>query len=613
MLRGLEYPFSVEEISRTRLKLKRLLSQKPGLTPLRVALCGGITTSEIRAFMELLLLKEGFHPTFFESEYNKYFEDILVDDSELRTFSPELIWICTSGKNILKVPSLNLEEAGVAKMAEVEVEKFESLWKKLSGWSNALVLQNNFDRTLEQPLGMLDTREAFGTSAYFDRLNQKLTERSKTYPSLVVLDIDGLSHRLGLETWVDGGAWFSYKWGFSQKAQLQVAYAATRLFLAAKGRSKKVLIVDLDNTLWGGVIGDEGVENLKLGRETALGEAHLQFQQYLKSLKERGILLAVCSKNEDVIARSGFSHLDSVLKIDDFSAFKANWNPKDQNIREIANELGLGLESFVFIDDNPAERERIRQELPMVAVPEVGSNITNFIRILDGSFYFEALKLSADDLQRARFYAANAERAKEINSFASYEEYLASLEMVAEIAPFSATYLDRITQLTNKTNQFNLTTRRYTRAEMQKVMSDPNAITLYGRLSDKFGDNGLISALVASIQGGVANIDLWLMSCRVLKRDMEFAMLDALVESCQAKGVREIHGLYLKTPKNGLVAKHYEVLGFEQSGDTTEERSEWRFVIPQNYEFKNRTIRRTHVRHEYRNQSRDSATVASYL
>ena len=352
------------------------------------------------------------------------------------------------------------------------------------------------------------------------------------------------------------------------EANLELARSLNALVRATYGKSRKVLILDLDNTLWGGVIGDDGVDKIHIGRETPVAEAYTAFQEYCLSLRNRGILLAVCSKNNDDVARSGFEHPSSILKLEHISCFKANWDPKHENIAAIAAELNLGVDSFVFVDDNPAERAIVEAQLPSVAVPDVGSEVSRFADFLEKGRYFEPLSLSKEDLERAALYADNSQRAALEKKFANYGEYLDSLEMVAEIDAFKPVYLERIAQLTNKTNQFNLTTRRYSLAEMEAAANNPNLIGLYGKLADRFGDNGLISIVLGRKEGHQLHMDLWLMSCRVLKRDMEITMLDAVAERAVEKGIRTIVGYYLPTKKNGMVADFYQRLGFTLSNST---------------------------------------------
>ncbi|HXH41289.1 MAG TPA: HAD-IIIC family phosphatase, partial [Thermoanaerobaculia bacterium] len=332
---------------------------------------------------------------------------------------------------------------------------------------------------------------------------------------------------------------------------------------------------------------------IRIGRETPEGEAFTAFQKYCLDLQQRGILLAVCSKNDEAIAREGFEHPASVLRVEHLSAFAANWEPKSENIPRIAAALNIGLDSMVFVDDNPAERAIVRAQLPAVAVPEVGDDVSRFSLILDRGGYFDVVSLSSDDINRNAQYAANEERAALSSTYASYGEYLTALAMRAEIAPFRDVYIERITQLTNKTNQFNLTTRRYTITEIAQIASDTRYLTLYGRLTDRFGDNGLVSVIIGRKEDSVLHIDLWLMSCRVIQREMELAMLDALIERARDAGIETLTGYYLRTPKNNMVADHYEKLGFARVSLADDgSRSEWSLELQPDYSPRNTHIER---------------------
>jgi FkbH-like protein len=394
-------------------------------------------------------------------------------------------------------------------------------------------------------------------------LNITFAQEAATRPRLLLQDVNGISARLGLRQWFDWDRYFSYKLLLTPEANLEVARSLTSLVNALYGKSRKVLVLDLDNTLWGGVIGDDGIDEIQIGRETPVGEAYSAFQEYCLALRSRGVLLAVCSKNDADIAKSGLAHPSSIIKMEHISCFKANWEPKHENILAIANELNLGTDSFVFVDDNPAERAIVSSQLPSVAVPEVGDQVTRYAAILEQGRYFEPVTLSREDLERASLYSDNARRAVIERAFANYGDYLDSLEMSAEIESFKPVYLERIAQLTNKTNQFNLTTRRYTLAQIQSIANDPEYVGLYCRLNDRFGDNGLISVVLGRWQDDALHIDLWLMSCRVLKRDVELAMLDAIAQRAINRGTERIFGYYLPTQKNGMVAGFFPSLGFE--------------------------------------------------
>jgi FkbH-like protein len=305
---------------------------------------------------------------------------------------------------------------------------------------------------------------------------------------------------MGLDLWKDYSLWLSSKYSLSYNAITHLSYTISRIINSLRGKSKKCLVLDLDNTLWGGIIGDVGKKGIILGKDNSIGQAYLDFHSYIKELKDRGVILAVCSKNEFNNAKSGFDHPDSILKFEDFTSFKANWDPKSKNIHEIANEINIGLDSLVFIDDNPVERDFVRKEFgSIVTVPEIGDDVANYRSILDGADLFTLTSLSKEDVKRNEYYKSNQKREQFLSTFENYDEYLKSLKMKAEIAPYKDIYLERISQLTNKTNQFNLTTKRMSFQEIEKSAKGKNKISLYARLIDKFGDNGL----VALIQGNI--------------------------------------------------------------------------------------------------------------
>lgn len=559
-----------------RKSLRRELSAREGLTPVRVAFLGGSTTNEVADFLELLLLDSGFRPEIWQSDFNRYYEEAVVSPEALIAFRPDVAIVHTSFLNLRSFPPLSASLAELSRAVSDEIGRYQAIWSALHEKIGCAVVQNNFEAPPSGVLGNLDAVGNGGRARFVNELNLELSRAAQRTKRLHLQDVHTLSSRMGLSRWFDWQRWYSYKIHTSADASLALARSLAAIVRALFGRSKKCLVLDLDNTLWGGVIGDDGPENIKIGRETPEAEAYTAFQEYCLSLRERGVLLAVCSKNDEEVAKKGFSHPDSVLKLSHLSAFRANWQPKPDNILSIAEELSLGVDSFVFVDDNPAERALVAAQLPMVAVPDVGSDPAEYIPILEAGHHFETVGLSTEDLMRAEQYAANAQRASVQSKFATYGEYLDSLGMTAEIGAFRPEYLERITQLTNKTNQFNLTTRRCTRAEIESFAADPGHLALYGRLTDVFGDNGLITVVVGEKEGADLHLILWLMSCRVLKRDMEIAMLDVLVEKARSMGVSRLIGRYFKTAKNGMVADHYERLGFSRtSHDPVTEASVW--------------------------------------
>jgi len=588
----LSHPIDVVTVLRKRRSLTRELLEQTNLVPTRIAILGGSTTAEVKSMLDLFLLAHGIQATFYESEYNRYSEDVIFENPELWEFKPEIVYLHTTWHNVSQFPELLEGEAEIEERMRQELSRFEAIWEKIQTKLGALVIQNNFDFPPLRPLGNLEASAAYGRVNFLMRLNAEFANYARAHSRFLIHDIGYLSAQVGLNSWFEPTYWYSFHSALSPTATVALARSLAAMVKSAYGRSKKCLVLDLDNTLWGGVIGDDGMQGLLLGRDNPTGEAFQDFQRYVKELQRRGVLLAVCSKNEAETAAQGFSHPDSILKLEDFSAFKANWNPKPDNIREIAFELNIGLDSFVFLDDNPAERALVAAQLPEVAVPDVGSDVTRFAEVLDQERYFEVNQIVKEDLRRGSYYGANVQRNVSQGRFQDYGEFLDSLEMVAEIAPFVPVYLERIAQLINKTNQFNLTTRRYTGAEVAAIAEDPRCLTLYGRLNDRFGDNGLVSVLVGHMSAETLEIDVWLMSCRVLKREMELAMFDALVEQCQARGVHKIVGVYIPTKKNRMVSGLYGELGFTSREKAQDGRQAWEYDVPPYYEPKSSHVHR---------------------
>jgi FkbH-like protein len=580
----------IETLQRKRKGIRRELQTQTYLHEIRIAVLGGSTTNELVDFLELLLLDSGFNPTFYQSEYNRYYEDAVLEPELVATFRPDIIYIHTTAVNIRSFPPLSCTEVELRDYVSTQVNHFRSIWQSLQQHVDAQIIQNNFEAPATASLGNLDAVLPAGHTRYTNEVNLELARVIGKEPRVILQDIQSIAARLGLVQWSELDRWWSYKLATTVEGSFAIAASLASIIRAIYGKSRKCLVLDLDNTLWGGVIGDDGPDKIQIGRETPVAEAYTGFQEYCLSLRNRGILLAVCSKNNEEIAKQGFDHPDSILKLEHFAAFRANWEPKHENILSIAKELNLGVDSFVFVDDNPAERAIVEGNIAGIAVPDVGSDVSKYAGILDAARYFEATSLAKDDLQRAKQYEENAQRAKTETKFANYGEYLDSLEMTAEIELFQPVYMERIVQLTNKTNQFNLTTRRYTLAEMEAAISN-GQIGIYGKLTDRFGDNGLVSVVLGRVEGPCMHIDLWLMSCRVLKREMEIAMLDVLAEQARQAGVETIHAKYLPTAKNAMVADHYEKLGFTLlSRDDTTGVSTWSLDIRQ-YEARTRHIK----------------------
>lgn len=562
------YPYDNDILLRKQKLIKRELLARRDIfyTPVRIAILSGSTVDDIKNILELFLLASGIKPVFYRSEYNKFYEDAVFGNAELDKFKPEIVVVFTGAVNIVNWPSVFDIQSVVNEKLAAEYGRFTTVWESLKKRYNPIIIQNNFDLPYESDMGSLSA--VMGRNYFVSTLNEKFAAYAESHEGIYLHDLNGLSARIGLRKWHNPVQYAAYKFAMDYDVMPEVSLGLARIIRAILGRAKKCLVLDLDNTLWGGVIGDDGVESIQIGRETLAAEAYTAWQEYVLRLKDRGVILAVCSKNEEATAKSGFAHPDSVLKLEDFAAFKANWLPKNENIIAIAREINIGTDSLVFIDDNPAEREIVRQALPEVAVPEVdGKNVFSYIRAIEEAGYFETVAVSADDLKRNETYQANRARQELSANAASYDDFLKSLDMKAEIDEFKPVYFDRIAQLTGKTNQFNLTTRRYTRAEIESIASDHRYITLYGRLTDKFGDNGLISVVIGEKRGEELHILLWLMSCRVLKRGMEENMLDTLVAKAALAGCKKLVGYYYPTKKNMMVASLYESFGFAAAGN----------------------------------------------
>lgn len=593
-MKELEWPFNGEEIiKRKKAYRKQLLSNTSTVwIEKKIAILGGQTTQNIKLVLELFLLNYGIKAVFYESEYNQWFEDGMFPNLELEKFAPDAIYVCTCIRNIADFPSISDDLATVDLKRKAVVDKFCGLWDSLNEKYHCPIIQNNFEYPFFRLMGNKDGSDYHGRVNFVTRVNCEFYDYAQSHDNFYICDVNYISSAYGLDRWADPYYWHMYKYAVSVPAIPYLSYNVANIIKSIYGKNKKAFNLDLDNTLWGGIVGDDGADNIEIGQETSLAQTYSEFQEYIKLHKQIGVLLTVNSKNDEQNAVSGFERPDSVLKMDDFISFKANWNPKSVNLSETATEMTLLPESFVFVDDNPAERAIIEGELPGVAIPAI-DGVEHYIQTIDKSGFFEVTNISSDDLKRNEMYQENAKRAKMQSSFANYEDYLKSLEMKGEIRSFIPMYMSRIAQLTNKSNQFNLTTKRYSQSDIEEVAEDPNRITLYGKLSDKFGDNGVVSIVIGKIDGAdkdELHMELWLMSCRVLKRDMEFAMMDELVERARESGIKKIIGYYYPTAKNSMVKDFYALQGFEKIAEDETGNTRWLFEVKDDYEKKQSVI-----------------------
>ena len=496
MMKVLQYPFDSSEILKKKKSIKReLLADGSTRFTRKIAVLGGSTTSDIVKIMELFLLDQGIEPKFYVCEYAMFEQEALFPSEEFASFAPDVILIHTSNRNIRNWPEISDSMEAVNAKLETEIGRFTAIWKALKDRFSCPIIQNNFDPPFYRILGNRDGVDYRGRLSFVNRLNEAFASYAMENDGFYINDLNYLASDYGIRNWADPSYWNMYKYCMCFDAIPYYAFSASNIIKALFGRNKKALALDLDNTLWGGVIGDDGPQGIQIGQENGVAQSYYEFQQYISQLRDLGILLNVCSKNDKENALEGIEHPEGALKKDDFVIIRANWDSKDRNIQEIASELNILPDSIVFVDDNPAEREIVSVQIPGVCTPVMDS-VENYIINIDRSGFFENTAISSDDLGRNQMYRENILRQQTQATFADYGDYLNSLEMKAEIQDFIPLYLERIVQLTNKSNQFNLTTRRYSDVEMDEVRQSDEYIRLYGKLYDKFGDNGVVSVVI---------------------------------------------------------------------------------------------------------------------
>jgi FkbH-like protein len=542
---------------------KDLPASAKGRTKTKIAIIGGFTTQQLRALVELYLFAAGISAEIYEANYGVFRQEILDQSSQLYRFAPNTVFLATNWRNLGHLPELSDSPQRVDELIEAEYNDWASLWRIAYDRLQCQLLQNNFDFPPWRSLDNYEMRHAGALTPFIANANRLFALRAPSY--VTIHDVEALASNAGRRAWGNERFFLHAKMPCAPEYLVEYAHSVASIIAAQLGLSRKCLVLDLDNTLWGGVVGDDGLTGIRIGQGDAEGEGFVSFQRYVKSLKMRGVILAVCSKNNESTAREVFEkHPDMILRSEDISCFAVNWTDKATNLRTIAKQLNIALDSLVFVDDNPAERSIIRQLVPEVAVPEFSGDPIDFVETLERHRYFQVATLGAEDFKRTEYYRANAEREKIQASAGGLDEFLRSLEMAAVIGPIQPMTLERITQLINKSNQFNLTTRRRNTAEVLALTKAPDWITVAVSLADRFGDNGLISVVLACVRSDVLEIDTWLMSCRVLKRGVERFLLNFLCDAARERGLSHIRGEYIPTTKNDLVRDHYAELGFHK-------------------------------------------------
>jgi FkbH-like protein len=531
--------------------------------PVRLAILSSSTTAHLHAAIRVAGLRRNLHVTVYEVDYGQYWHELTDPESGLHQFKPTIILFALDPHHLAAGLTAGMSPLDAnAEFDELQA-RIRECWRIAQAAFRCPVIQQTPLPVHPSLLGSNEHRLPGSKAAFIAQLNAALRPMSDA-AGVDLLALDDYALRDGIAVWHDSVLWYRAKQEVSPSIAPLYGDMVMRIVAAKLGRSYKALVLDLDNTLWGGVIGDDGLEGIVLGQGSALGEAFIGFQSYARELSRRGVILAVCSKNDAANAAEPFDkHPEMLLKQTDIASFVANWSDKAANLRAIAAHLNIGLDSLVFVDDNPFERALVRQELPMVAVPEVGDDPANFAQTIADAGYFEGLTITQEDRERTGQYQGNQLREALKASATDLPAYLRSLDMELIWRGFDKIGLSRMVQLINKTNQFNLTTRRYSADDVMAIMQDSSCFGLQLRLLDRFGDNGIISVVIGKMQDDNLMIDTWLMSCRVLGRQVEPTTLNLIAAQAQRLGARRLVGEYVTTKKNGMVRDHYARLGFE--------------------------------------------------
>ncbi|MGC1302350.1 MAG: HAD-IIIC family phosphatase [Caulobacteraceae bacterium] len=569
---------------------KLALQGGPGWARRRVRawLCGSYTTVQLAPLLRLAALREGVWLDLAEGGYDQYAQEILDPNSALYAYGPDLVILAVHA-GAADLPAY-AEEPGKAVAAEVA--RWVSLSRALSANCGARLVMHSFAAPSESAFGHLTARLPGARNTMLRALNAGLAEALGEGVALV--DCEQLSALVGKQTWFSPRHWHSSKMAVSLEALPVLARHTAAVMASALGLQRKCVVLDLDNTLWGGVVGEEGVDGVKVGAGDATGEAFLAFQTYLKALQARGVLLAVCSKNEDRDARAPFlSRSGMALGLEDFSAFVANWEPKPENLRRIAESLGLGLDALVFVDDNPVERALVRKALPEVEVPTLPLDPADYVGALAGCPGLEPSGFTAEDARRTVQYRARAEAARLGAEAGSLEAFHRSLDMRAAIAPIAEADVARVVQLLGKTNQFNLTVRRHSEGQLRAILAEPGSLHFTLRLRDRFADHGLVGVIIARRSGDVLEVDTFLMSCRVLGRDVEAELLSELGAAAIQAGNVALWGVYIAAPRNAQVEALYARFGFSPEATDEDGMSRWRYDLSAGVQWSKGLIART--------------------
>ncbi len=532
-----------------------------------LAVLGNVATQFLAQAIKGYAHLTGLNLKVFDADYNQIEAQLLDPASETYGFKPDYILLYLSTDKLYE-EFMGLDDKGRGSFAENILARLSTYWELIGKNTNSKILQCGFTEIDDRVFGNFGAKTEISFTYQTRKLNFILAEALSKKPGIFPVDLLSVQTALGTGSFYDPVLYYNAKVPVALDALGYVAKQVTDVIRAVQGQVKKCVICDLDNTLWGGVIGDDGLSGIEIG-ELGRGHVFTDLQLWLRSLKQRGILLGVCSKNNEDTAKEPFEkHEEMVLRLSDFAIFTANWEDKAANIRYIQKTLNIGMDSLVFLDDNPFERNLVRSMIPEICVPELPSDPAMYLSCLQSLNLFETASYSAEDADRTGMYRAEAQRRESEAAFASIDDYLISLEMEGSAEAFDELHYPRIAQLTQRSNQFNLRTVRYTEEDIARIASDDSYVTLYYMLKDKFGDHGLVSVVIMKKETeDVFFVDTWLMSCRVLKRGMEEYIINRMVETAKANGAKTIRAEYIPTPKNRMVEHIYDDMGFDCTGE----------------------------------------------
>jgi FkbH-like protein len=533
----------------------------------RLALLGDCATQHLAVALKGYAYTRQLSFDILDGGYNQIMPQIIDTNSDMYAFMPDAILVFMCVENLYSIWSetpVN-ERSGFAVKVFSDIQNY---WKCISANSSTVILQFSFAEYDDLVFGNYACKNSLSFIFQLRKLNFLLMEKSTENKNVYIIDLCGIQNQIGRTKLFDSKLFYIAKMPISLAVLPLVAASVVNVIQSLRGIVKKCVVLDLDNTLWGGVIGEDGLAGIQIG-ELGTGRAFSEFQVWLKELKKRGILLAVCSKNDETTAKEPFKkHNEMVLKLEDFSVFIANWDDKASNIRRIQKILNIGIDSFVFIDDSPFERDLVRSLIHEITVPELPEDPAEYLTHLQSLNLFETASYSDVDSNRTEQYKAEAQREILQQQYTNFDEYLQSLEMTSVAAPFDEFHIPRIAQLTQRSNQFNLRTIRYTETEINSLLKDPNRITFYFTLKDKLADYGLISVVILEKKDNKnLFIETWLMSCRVLKRGMEEFVINKIIETARNMKYKTIIGEYIRTQKNDIVANIYEKFNFSKISD----------------------------------------------